>query len=372
LSLQGERGAEEWGEEYQRERPTFDAYTAALKVLLPQLLDKAGIAYVQVEGRTKEVANFVSKLRRKQEKYTDPLKEVTDLAGLRVVLYYIDDVERVGQIVQEQFTVDMSHSVDKGALMDPDRFGYLSVHHIVQPSSTRRSLPEWAAFSDLYAEIQVRTVLQHSWGAISRKLAYASVREAPRDLQRSLNRLSALLELADEEFLDIRQAREGIEQQYDREVERGNLDLAVDESSLEIYLRESGVNARIAQMAEDAGSPSEEVKEEFYGENEDLIEEQRQQEGRALLKVLDDLGITRISELDARLQGLWDAIPGFMKAVNSGYTDLDDRPISTLPRNWLTLILLWAAEAPTEKFSDLNYVDRLIELVMSLSPPAQV
>lgn len=364
MSKQQKLRPEEWGEAYQREHPTFVGYTAALELLLPQLLDKAGIAYVQIDGRTKGVSNFVSKLRRKQEKYDEPLREVTDLSGVRIVLYYLDDVERVGELIESQFEVDAANSGDKAASMDPDRFGYLSVHHIVRPSATRRSLPEWTAFADLQAEIQVRTVLQHAWGAISRKLAYASVREAPRDLQRSLNRLSALLELADDEFVDIRVARESIEQEYDREVERGNLDLEIDESSLDAYMRESGVATRIAELALAAGSPTVEAKDANWRE-EDILEEHRQGQRRTLLAVLANLGMTRISEIDERLSGLWSSMPGFMEAVNAGYKDDDGMPISAAPTIWITLVLLWSERAPAETFSNLGYVSGLTEAIVS-------
>lgn len=357
-------GPEDWGERFEERRPVFLGYTEALEVLLPQLLDQAQISYVQVDGRTKERSNFVSKLRRKGQKYEDPLSEVTDLSGIRVVLYYLDDVERVGKLIEEQFAVDPENSVDKAALLDPDRFGYLSAHYVVKPSAARCDLPEWAPFASLSAEIQVRTVLQHAWGAISRKLAYASVREAPRDLQRSLNRLSALLELADDQFVDIRVAREGIEQQYDRDIEGGNLDLEIDESSLDIYLRESGVAERISGLARDAGCPSEAEKKEVF--DPETVDEIARENKRRLLSLLKDLGIARIADLDELLNRLWEGIPALMATVNSAYVDSDGRPISDLAFNWLNLILLWGSREPAEKFVELGYVETLVDSVVSL------
>jgi putative GTP pyrophosphokinase len=372
--LEGATRPEDWGEAYAGQRRTYLGYTEALKSLFRQLLEKEGIPYVQIEARTKEVPNFVSKLRRKN--YSSPLEEVTDFSGIRLVLYYLDDLERVRDLIERQFFINRDDSVDKGALLDPDRFGYLSVHYVIRPSTTRRDLPEWSEFSDLWAEVQVRTALQHAWGAISRKLAYASVREAPRDLQRGLNRLSALLELADEEFVDIRKAREEIEQQYDREVERGNLDLEVDESSLDIYLRESGVASRISQLAQHAGSPTREAKNAWPSPRTAGLEyapagwegdegRDEHEEIRELLSVLDELNIKRISQLDEKLQELWELLPKFMEAVNKGYQDSDGRPIAASPHIWLTLALLWSAKAPAEKYLELGYVDRLIDCILS-------
>jgi ppGpp synthetase/RelA/SpoT-type nucleotidyltranferase len=353
-----EKKPEEWGKAYARERHTYSAYTAALEGLLTQLLAQAGVPSVQIEGRTKAVDNFVAKIRRKEEKYADPLAEVTDLSGIRLVLYYLDDIDRVGKIIEEQFEVDRANSVDKRALLDPDRFGYLSVHYVVRPAEARKLLPEWSDFGDISAEIQVRTVLQHAWGAISRKLAYASVREAPRDLQRNLNRLSALLELADDEFAAIRATREQIEEQYDRELERGNLDLEVDESSLDSYIRETGLEDRVSRLAREAGSPR-------RREDADYLREKRQEGMSDLLGVLRFLGVDRISQLDQRLDGLWKDIPDFMSAVNERYGGHAGRPISDLPLNWLVLVLLWSAEAAPEIFDEFRYADELIDAITS-------
>jgi ppGpp synthetase/RelA/SpoT-type nucleotidyltranferase len=361
----GEKKPEDWGEIFDSRRSAYVSYTQSLELLFRQLLEKNEIPYVQIEARTKEVSNFVSKLRRKN--YGDPLEEVTDFSGIRIVLYYLDDVERVGEMIAQQFAVDDENSVDKRALMDPDRFGYLSVHYVVQTSSKRKALPEWSEFADLWAEVQVRTVLQHAWGAISRKLAYASIREAPRDLQRSLNRLSALLELADEQFLDIREAREQIEKQYDREVERGNLDLEIDESSLGVYLREAGYWGKIASMASETGSPTPDEKRAQYKEPPWTAEEEEQMLMRHLLSVLDEMGVTRISELDAKLRDLLEVAPDFVREVNEKYADRGDgQPIAAEPLNWLLIILLWSAQTPAEKLEELGYVDRLVDLVTSM------
>lgn len=366
----GKPRPEEWGERYGATRPLYVEYTGAVEQLLRQLLNDASISYSQIEGRAKDIPNFVTKLRRKDSKYEDPLREVTDLAGVRVILYYLDDVERVGRLIEEQFAVDAKNSVDKSAALDPDRFGYLSVHHVVRLSASRLSLPEWKRYGDLCVEVQVRTVLQHAWAAISRQLTYASVREAPRDLQRNLNRLSALLELADDEFRDIRSVREAIEEQYDVEVERGNLDLDVDESSLGVYLRESGFGDRISALAREAGSPTVATKGAAYGEDEEEIESERAREYRDLLAVLERTGYERIADLDEMLKRVWKFIPGFMREFNQRYVDeRDGLPFDDDPYGWLSLIALWLEGASAETFGELHYVPEIAEIVTAIATP---
>lgn len=44
-------------------------------------------------------------------------------AGVRVITYYLEDVERVGALIRHEFDVDKAVAVDK-ANDEPDRFGY--------------------------------------------------------------------------------------------------------------------------------------------------------------------------------------------------------------------------------------------------------
>jgi putative GTP pyrophosphokinase len=352
MEAQTQRTPEEWGRRYQEERRLHAGFAKALDGLLPQLLDQASIPFSQIEYRTKEVPDFVEKLKRKDEKYKDPLTEVTDLVGLRIVLFYLDDVERVGEVIEREFAVDPEHSGDKRALLDPDRFGYLSVHHIVRLSPSRAQLPEWVAYREVCAEIQVRTVLQHAWAAISRKLAYANVRDAPRKLQRNLNRLSALFELADDQFMAIRKSREEIEAEHALQVERGKL-----EAELMLYLEGSdAVKERVEGLARDAGFPAD-------GSKNDQTDAAKQQFRKSLMLSIERGGVERVSDFENKLEELWDAIPELMEAVNEHYFDPDRHSISTEPYNWLSLILLWSLRVSEEVFEGLGYDRSLASVV---------
>lgn len=107
-------------------------------------------------------------------------------------------------MIEDNFEIDKKNSVNKAELYDSNQFGYLSVHYIIQLNDIRKKLPEWLTFSNLKAEIQVRTVLQHSWASISHELSYKKGYEIPKELERKLFRLAGLFELADEQFLKIR------------------------------------------------------------------------------------------------------------------------------------------------------------------------
>jgi putative GTP pyrophosphokinase len=202
-----ELSPDEWGSRYRAIRGTCESMTGRLRSLVADLLAEAGIDVIQIESRTKDLDSFTEKISRKRAKYANPLTEITDLVGLRIITYYREDVAAVGEVLRGEFQIDATNSVDKAASLDPDRFGYSSVHYVVSLSPDRRRLVEWRPYAGMRAEIQVRTALQHAWSAVNHKLDYKSPTEVPRELRRRLFRLSALFELADEEFSELRDER---------------------------------------------------------------------------------------------------------------------------------------------------------------------
>lgn len=184
------------------------SFTVMLNELIKSLLNSYNIKFHIVESRTKTAESLNEKISRKNIKSVN--EEITDLSGIRIILYYQDDVDKVSKLIKENFIIDKENSINKAELYDSNQFGYLSIHYIVKLNNNRTELPEWKNFSFLKAEIQVRTVLQHSWASISHELSYKKGYEIPKELERKLFRLASLFELADEQFLKIRDEHEDL------------------------------------------------------------------------------------------------------------------------------------------------------------------
>ena len=103
---------------------------------------------------------------------------------MRIITYFAEEVDAVAQLIEREFTIDRKNSIDKRMALDPDQFGYLSVHYIVSLAANRSQLPEYAALSGLSAEIQIRSILQHAWAEIEHDLGYKSQTAVPRDVVR--------------------------------------------------------------------------------------------------------------------------------------------------------------------------------------------
>lgn len=202
-------------------RPAFEQLVSRLMPLLPPLLADAAIPVAQIEGRAKETKSLIEKIGRKG--YENPFDQIKDLAGLRIVTYFHDDVNRVADLLRSEFSVDDAHSTDKILDLGIGEFGYRSFHLVCKLSDKRSTLKEWAQCRDMSFEVQIRSVLQHAWAAISHKLDYKAAAEAPAELRRQLFRLSALLELGDTEFSSIRDSIEKISRQYEQNIVQGRL-----------------------------------------------------------------------------------------------------------------------------------------------------
>lgn len=201
----------EFEKKFRDNYSVYETFTKRLEELLKVILDGAGIKYHLIESRTKSIDGFVEKIQRKQGKYKDPLVEITDLSALRIIVFYIEDLEKVAKILEENFEIDKANSFDAINNLRENQFGYLSSHFVLSLKSDRTNLPEWKLLEKLKAEIQVRTVLQHSWAAISHELEYKKSYEIPSILKRKLFRLASLIELADEEFQEVKEKHSTIE-----------------------------------------------------------------------------------------------------------------------------------------------------------------
>jgi ppGpp synthetase/RelA/SpoT-type nucleotidyltranferase/ActR/RegA family two-component response regulator len=211
--------ADEFGtsiREYESQMPVITEFTQRVADLIERILEGHGIKYHVIQKRTKDLSSFRKKLVRKGSKYKDPIREMTDLSGVRVVAYYLRDVHSIVGLLRREFQIDEANSIDKATELPVTGFGYRSVHLIASLNDRRTALPEWKKFTALRSEIQVRTVLEHVWAAVSHELQYKREDEVVPVFKRRLARLSGLLELSDEEFGDLRREMEEFESEKTR------------------------------------------------------------------------------------------------------------------------------------------------------------
>lgn len=313
---------EEAFESYKNNFSLYEQFSAKIAELLTTLMKQSKIRYQTVECRAKSVSSFREKITRRGKDYGEPLKEMPDLSGVRAITYYPDDVKLIKSIIESEFELLSPDSGDKLDEMAPNEFGYRSVHFVVKLSKSRKNLAEWKKMNNLKCEIQVRTVLQHAWAAISHALQYKHEAEVPRGLRRRLFRLAGLLELADEEFANVRDEHQKLV--YDINNSRGEDvgKLSIDRLTLKKYIAEAPICEVIMAAAKDAG---------FNTYNEYIEEETL----AYLALSCSQAEIHNIAELDSALTSLpRDKITTFFCAVrqNRGWS-------GTLPLFILMLVV---------------------------------
>ncbi len=176
--------------------------------LVTTLLDDAGINYLSITGRTKSVSSFAAKADRTvggRALYADPLEEITDQIGVRVITYLHSDVNAVADLLGDQLMLLDDRDMGQETASE-GRFGYASRHLLVSLDAARSAPPAYEALRDRRAQVQVRTVLQHAWAEFEHAIRYKGKipEEHVPDLDRRFTLAAGLLELADREFSMIR------------------------------------------------------------------------------------------------------------------------------------------------------------------------
>ncbi len=184
------------------EQPIYKRYADFVSKVLRKACDTAA-PVASVEARAKTVPSFAEKAIRKADKYTNPVQQLTDLCGARVITDTQEEVERICQFIRKNFKIDEANSDDKRVLLGSSQFGYRSVHFVVQLPNTKTlagfELPPEIGM-ERKAEIQVRTALENAWARLAHDRIYKSPFTVPDTVQREVNRTSALLEEVDRDF----------------------------------------------------------------------------------------------------------------------------------------------------------------------------
>ena len=116
-------------EEYREHLPQFEQVKNQVLSLLKEVFEEAGLIVASIEGRVKTEGSLAGKLELKGSKYAS-LQDITDIVGVRVITFYIDDVDKVASAVDRLFEIDWENSVDKRKAHEIDSFGYMSLHYI--------------------------------------------------------------------------------------------------------------------------------------------------------------------------------------------------------------------------------------------------
>ena len=135
---------------------------------------------------------------------SDPFKEMSDIVGLRVICLFKSDIDVVKDIIRQTF--DVVKEDDKLKKTPTKVFGYKEPHFDVRLRyiGNDKPMPDVESkLNDLYGmvfEIQLRTICQHAWIAISHNLFYNNGNEIAKNIERDFYAINGLFYVADTHF----------------------------------------------------------------------------------------------------------------------------------------------------------------------------
>jgi len=238
-------------EAYDNLLPELEVLRDVVDKTIRKEIAKSHIFVNSCSSRIKARKSLEGKLELKGYKYKE-IFDITDLFGTRVVTYYASDIDRIASIAERVFKVDYANSIDKRKAHNIDQFGYMSLHYICYIPESLYSDPEFPNLNKIPFEFQMRTALQDVWATIAHDTGYKNDVEVPRSQLRRLNRLAGILELADDEFSDIKSSIEQYRRNVKQVVASGNFDdveLNIDSFNEYIEIRPfDALNKRIASI----------------------------------------------------------------------------------------------------------------------------
>ncbi|ALO91221.1 hypothetical protein SHL15_9284 [Streptomyces hygroscopicus subsp. limoneus] len=174
---------------FKQEQPRIEEAVKATEAHLQYATTRKGIA-CEVTSRVKEASSFKNKIYRKG--YTDPWKQITDKAGVRVTVPHRGVLDDALDVIKDCLDV-VKVEDDRDTPGDEDRLRYPRLH-IQAIMVGRQQDPDGIPYE---CEIQLRTEAVDLWSRMSHKLLYKPGVTPPPDVRRSLYRLIALVELFD-------------------------------------------------------------------------------------------------------------------------------------------------------------------------------
>jgi putative GTP pyrophosphokinase len=160
-------------------------------------LERAGLL-CRIFGRVKTSSSLAKKIERKPGYYSADGKKLQDLIGIRVVLYFADDVEIVYSRLKTFFSF-VDETIDKH---EETKFAPTRINLILKIPEKHKSEIRNVIQNNLVDEtfeIQIRTMLSEGWHEIDHDLRYkcSSDWNAHLDVARNLNGIFATLETSE-------------------------------------------------------------------------------------------------------------------------------------------------------------------------------
>lgn len=150
-----------------------------------------------VTGRVKPIASILDKANQKGIPLDKLETEMQDIAGLRMMCQFVDDIKRVVELLRTRNDFEIVE--ERNYISHKKASGYRSYHVVI-----RYPVQTISGEKKILVEIQIRTLAMNFWATIEHSLNYKYKGQFPKDIQIRLQRASEAAFRLDEEMSLIR------------------------------------------------------------------------------------------------------------------------------------------------------------------------
>ena len=151
----------------------------------------------EVIGRVKSITSILEKIQKKNLSMDNFEEEVEDIAGIRIICQFVEDIDKVVNIIRNRN--DMRVKSEKDYITHMKESGYRSYHMIIYYELNTSNGPR-----ELKAEIQIRTLAMNFWATIEHSLQYKYKGNMPEHIRTKLSNASEAIIVLDEEMSSVR------------------------------------------------------------------------------------------------------------------------------------------------------------------------
>lgn len=157
----------------------------------------------RVSARAKDPSRFLKKAEKEENgnpKYSNPLAQIQDQIGARVIVFYLSDVALVEKEIEDYY-----RPIEKQDLVpeSDSEFGYVGKHYVlllpedvIDDDVDRKKIPK-------FFELQIKTLFQHAWSEANHDLGYKPGQKLTSHQKRKLAFTAAQAWGADQIFHEL-------------------------------------------------------------------------------------------------------------------------------------------------------------------------
>lgn len=158
-----------------------------------------------IEDRLKSPQSIMDKLQRKGMTFNSANARTTlnDIAGVRVICNYIEDIYSVAEFLTRQDDVTLIKTKDY--IKNPKPNGYRSLHLVIETPvflSDRKEI--------VNVEVQIRTIAMDFWASLEHQLKYKTDSEVSAELAEQLKECAETIAATDMKMQSIYQTLKAI------------------------------------------------------------------------------------------------------------------------------------------------------------------